>query len=174
LIRIDVKELSAFTPQDHAALDGLREHIEFGLPPTTWTPGEETPWRVLLWEDDQLVSHVGILERTIDVGGQSVHVAGIRSVMTRPTHRGKGFASQAMTRAAEHIATSMPQAEHGLLCCLDIRVPLYRSLGWSVIPDRTIYAQPEGPTVCPVNIMVKPFRGKPWPAGEVNLKGLPW
>jgi GNAT superfamily N-acetyltransferase len=174
LNRLELKNLADFTPEDHAALKDLQEQITFGLPPTTWTPGELTPWRVLLWEDDRLISHVGILERTIDVGSQPVHVAGIRSVMTRPTHRGQGYASQAMTRAADFIAESLPHAEHGLLCCLDIRVPLYRSLGWSVIPDRTIYDQPEGPTVCPVNIMVKPFRGIPWPAGEVNLKGLPW
>jgi GNAT superfamily N-acetyltransferase len=173
-VRIEVRPLAEFTAREHAALDELRSHIEFGLPPTTWLPGEQTPIRVLLWEDDRLVRHVGIMERTIEVGGQPVHVAGIRSVMTLPSHQGKGYASQAMARAAEYVAESMPQAEHGLLCCLDIRVPLYSRLGWSVIPDRTIYEQPEGPTVCPVNVMVKPFRGRPWPGGEVNLKGLPW
>lgn len=173
-VRIEVRELASFDEHTNAEFEVLRSQIEFGLPPTTWYPGELTPIRVLLWEDDRLVSHIGIMERIIEVGGRPVHVAGVRSVMTLPSHQGRGYASQAMTRTAEYIAESMPQAEHGLLCCLDRRVPLYSRLGWSVIPDRTVYEQPEGPTVCPVNIMVKPFRGKPWPGGEVDLKGLPW
>jgi GNAT superfamily N-acetyltransferase len=172
--RIEVRELSAFGDREHAGLDDLRALIEFGLPPTTWLPSEDTPWRVLLWEDDLLVSHVGVMERTIDVGGQPVHVAGIRSVMTRPSHRGKGYASQAMDRTAAFIADELPKVEHGLLVCLDTRVPLYSRLGWQVVPDRVVYEQPQGLTANPVNTMVKPFRGRPWPAGEVNLKGLPW
>lgn len=171
---IELKKLADFTPAEHAALDDLRGEITFGLPPTTWLPMELTPWRVLVWDDDRMVSHVGIMERTIEVGGRPVHVAGIRSVMTRPSQRGRGLASQAMERAQRFVDDSLPRAEHGLLLCLDVRVPLYSRLGWSVVPDRTIYDQPEGPTVSPVNTMVRPFRGRPWPQGEVNLKGLPW
>jgi len=171
---IAVKRWSDFTDEDRAGFDALREQITFGLPPTTWTPMEETPWRVLLWEDGRLVSHVSVMDRTIQVGGRPVHVAGIRSVMTLPEARGRGYASQLMARAAELIPREIPSAEHGLLLCLDIRVPLYSRLGWRVVDAPTYFEQPEGRTRSQVNTMVKPFKDKPWPAGEVDLCGLPW
>lgn len=173
-LELELKPLAEFTAADHAGLAALRGEIEFGLPPTTWMPLDQTPWRVLGWDDGRIVSHVGIMDRTIAVGGVPVHVAGIRSVMTLPSVRGRGYASCAMTRAAEFIDAEMPKAEHGLLLCLDVRVPLYARLGWSIVPSRTVFEQPEGPTASQVNTMVKPFRGRPWPAGEVDLQGLPW
>lgn len=172
--RVEVKRWADFTEADRAGFYALRGEIEFGLPPTTWMPMPETPWRVLLWEDERLVSHVSVMERTISVGGQPVHVAGIRSVMTLPAARGRGYASRLMERAAELIRDELPQAEHGLLLCLDIRVPLYARLGWRVVEAPTYFEQPEGRTRSQVNTMVKPFRGKPWPLGEVDLRGLPW
>lgn len=172
--RIEFRPLASFTEHDHAQLASLREEIDFALPPTTWMPTGETPWRVLVWQNGHLVSHVGIMERTILVAGAPVHVAGIRSVMTRPALRGKGYASMGMTRAAQYIADEMPRAEHGLLLCLDIRVPLYERLGWLIVREPTYYDQPEGRTRGPVNTMVRPFRGRPWPPGEIDLQGLPW
>jgi GNAT superfamily N-acetyltransferase len=173
-LRVELRPLSAFTSRETEQLASLRDEIEFGLPPTTWLPPADTPWRVLVWQDDLLVSHVGIMERTIHVGGRPVHVAGIRSVMTRPAQRGRGYASAGMVRAAQYVADELPRAEHGLLLCLDIRVPLYSRLGWTVVPARTYFEQPEGRTASLVNTMVKPFRGRPWPPGEIDLQGLPW
>src|SRR5262245_21948601 len=120
-----VKNLADFTEQERDDLRGLSVQIDFGTPPLVWTPMAETPWRILVYEDGQLVTHVSVMERTVRVGGAPVHVAGIRSVMTAPAARGRGHASQAMARAAEFIADELPRAEHGLLLCIDRRVPLY-------------------------------------------------
>lgn len=152
----------------------LRATIDFGLPPTTWLPTATTPWRILTWDGERLVNHLAIMGRTIAVGDADVHVAGIRSVMTLPEMRGRGVASAAMRRAAEHIEREMLDARFGVLFCLDIRVPLYRGVGWEVVDVPTFMDQPEGRTRSTINTMVKSFRGEPWPPGEIDIRGLPW
>jgi hypothetical protein len=172
--RIEVRHLREFGEREHAQLDALRSEIDFGIPPKTWTPGEDTPWRILLWDGDRLASHVGILEREIRAGDEAVTVAGIRSVMTLPALRGRGYASMAVSRASDFIAAELPASQFALLLCLDTRVPLYRRLGYELVGDPTVFEQPTGQTVCAINTMVRPFRGRAWPAGQVDLRGLPW
>ena len=58
--------------------------------------------------------------------------------------------------------------------CLDKRVPLYSRLGWELVRERTVFAQPHGEQVNEINTMVRPFRDRPWPGGPVDLRGLPW
>jgi GNAT superfamily N-acetyltransferase len=172
--RVEVRHLRDFGEREHAQLAALRAEIEFGTPPYQWTSQEDTPWRVLLWDGDRLASHVGILEREIRVGDRPVTVAGIRSVMTLPALRGRGFASQAVARASDFIAGELPASEFALLLCLDTRVPLYSRLGYELVREPTVFEQPGGATVNEINTMVRPFRGRAWPSGPVDLRGLPW
>jgi GNAT superfamily N-acetyltransferase len=172
--RLEVRHLSDFTARDHEQLAALRSEVDFGIPPHTWTASEDTPWRVLLWDGERLASHVGILEREIRVGREPVTVAGIRSVMTLPALRGRGYASRAVSLASAFIADELPKSEFALLICLDTRVPLYRRLGYEVVREPTVFEQPSGPAVNPINTMVRPFRGRTWPSGRVDLRGLPW
>ena len=88
--------------------------------------------------------------------------------------RGRGYASTAMARAADFIENELPRAEFGLLLCIDKRIALYQRAGWQLVTDRVRFEQPEGTVDCPVNVMVRPFRGRAWPAGDVDLRGLPW
>ena len=172
--RIEVRNLRDFTSRDHEQLAALRDEIDFGIPPKTWTASEDTPWRILLWDGDRLASHVGLLEREIAVGDEPVTVAGIRSVMTLPAARGRGYASRAVATAHDFIAAELPSSEFALLICLDTRVPLYRRLGYEVVPEPTVWIQPTGPALNPINTMVRPIRGRAWPSGQVDLRGLPW
>jgi hypothetical protein len=172
--RIELKRWSDFTDHDREQLAALRGQIDFQTPPYSWTSMDDTPWRILTWDGDRLVNHVSVIERDIQVGEQIVPVAGIRSVMTLPSERGKGHASRGMERAAEFITADLPRAEHGLLLCIDIRIPLYERLGWRRVTEQTVFEQPSGQVVGEVNTMVRPFRGRPWPDGRVDLRGLPW
>src|SRR4051812_2221026 len=118
-MRIELRRYEALTEHEHAALADLRTEIDFGTPPYVWTPPEQRPWRFLVWEGERLVTHVGVMERTIRVGGQPLHVGGIYAVMTRPADRGKGHASAALQRAAAFMRDELASAEHGLLVCID-------------------------------------------------------
>ncbi|HEY3110583.1 MAG TPA: GNAT family N-acetyltransferase [Chloroflexota bacterium] len=174
LPRVEVRHLRDFSQRDHEQLAALRGEIDYGIPPHTWTASEDTPWRVLLWDGDRLASHVGILEREIRVGDRPLTVAGIRSVMTLPALRGRGYASMAVSLANDFIAGELPKSQFALLICLDTRVALYRRLGYELVREPTVFEQPGGPAVNPINTMVRPFRGRAWPSGRVDLCGLPW
>lgn len=169
-----MRRYEELTPAENDVLDDLRREIEFGTPPYRWTPPEERPWRILVWEGDRLVTHVGVLERGILVGGRPHHVGGICGVMTRPADRGKGYASAALGRAADFMRDELPRAEHGLLVCIDERLPFYGRLGWQRIDAPVSFEQPGGSRVNEINTMVLPLHGRPWPPGAVDLRGLPW
>ena len=173
-MRIDLRRYEELTDHESEALADLRTEIDFGTPPYEWTPASERPWRFLVWEGDRLVAHVGVMERTIRVGGQPLHVAGVYSVMTRPADRGKGYASAALREAATFMKEQLGEAAHGLLVCIDERLPFYSRLGWQRVDAPVSFDQPGGRQVNEINTMVLPLRGEPWPAGDVDLRGLPW
>src|SRR5919201_374114 len=173
-MRIDLRLFGELTAGERTALDGLRSEIDFGTPPYLWEPAEARPWRFLVWDGERLVSHVGVLQRTVRVGGQPLHVAGVYSVMTRPCDRGRGYAGAALERAEAFMHQELPRAEHGLLMCIDERLPFYRRLGWRRVADRVVFDQPAGRHVSEINTMTLPLRGRDWPPGEVDLCGLPW
>jgi GNAT superfamily N-acetyltransferase len=173
-MRIDLRHVAELTESENDALASLRAEVDFGVPPYQWTPPAERPWRFLVWEDERLVTHVGVLDREVAVGGQPLHVAGVYSVMTRPADRGKGYASAALRRATEFMRDEIPKAEHGMLICLDTRLAFYGHLGWQRVEAPVAFDQPGGRQVNEINTMVLPLRGRPWPAGDVDLRGLPW
>ena len=173
-MRVELRRFEELTEAEHTALADLRSEVDFGVPPYQWTPNPERPWRFLVWEGERLVTHVGVLDREIRVGGQPHHVAGVYAVMTRPADRGKGYASAALEQAATFMRDELPKAQHGLLVCLDTRLPFYGRLGWHKIEAPVGFEQPGGRQFNEINTMVLPLRDRPWPAGEVDLCGLPW
>lgn len=171
--RIEVQHIDALSEDDVARIMALRSRIDFAVPDYVWTPWGEKKWRVLVWAGDELVSHVGILERVVRVGGQPVRVAGLYTVMTAPEWRGKGLASDALRAAADFMRASL-EAEFGLLLCPDARLPFYRALGWRPVEASVVFDQPAGKTVSALNAMYLPLREAEWPAGTLDFCGPPW
>jgi GNAT superfamily N-acetyltransferase len=127
----------------------------------------------LLFEDDRLVSHVGVLQHAVSVGDETVTVGGVGGVVTRPEAQGKGHAKTLMGRVADCFTREWAVAA-GLLFCLPRMVPFYRSLGWEKIEDPVLIEQPDGSVESPMGIMILPCRENCWPGGKVNLNSLPW
>ena len=65
----------------------------------TWVAKEGVRYRVLVYSGQELVSHLRIIERTLNLDGKDVLAAGIGGVMTAPGHHGRGFASMALREA---------------------------------------------------------------------------
>lgn len=67
-MRIELKAESQLTESERHGLARLSAEA---FPPdgddTQWA---QSDWHVLVWEDDEIVSHVEIVERTATVGGQ--------------------------------------------------------------------------------------------------------
>lgn len=145
--------------------------IEFGISLDKLAP---INWHVLAWADETLVCHVGIVEQAATVGGEPVQLGGISGVVTEPDWRGRGLASEAMRRAAEHMRRSTA-ADYGLLLCLQERVTFYGRLGWQQITAPLFFTDWRGETVqTGLAIMMLPLRDRPWAGGRIELSGLPW
>jgi aminoglycoside 2'-N-acetyltransferase I len=138
----------------------------------TWV--EKNDWHVLVLEDDRVVSHVGIVERTVTVEGQPLRVGGIGAVATMPKMQGRGLASAAMRHAGEYLREAL-KVDFGLLVCGPKVEPLYARLGWKMISSPVLVDQPGGKKVnLPGVIMILPCVKQDWPEGTIDLCGLPW
>ena len=64
---------------------------------------------------------------------------------------------------------------HGILLCKPQLEPLYAHLGWSPIVGEVTFTEPDrARQPVPLLVMVRPLTGEPWPAGNVDLAGLPF
>jgi predicted acetyltransferase len=127
----------------------------------------------MVWEDDELVSNVHIIERNALVGGQPVRLGGIGNIATKVEWRGRGYSSLAMKVAQEFLAESL-KVEFGLMTCFAWLVEYYEKMGWKIVADHLIMEQPDGKKMLNYPVLMLPVTRHDWPGGEIDLCGLPW
>lgn len=134
-------------PRDRAALYGLFDIIwkgmarkledaaRFGWP---WDP-VTVPF-VSRDADGTPVSHVGVLDLPVRLGGRDLNVAGVHAVCTHPAHRRRGHFRAAMTEALAFIDTRWKTAK------LHSDKPwLYEPFGFRVVPQHRFRIERSGP-----------------------------
>src|SRR5919202_2170191 len=139
MLHVELRRSEELTAQDRDQLGDLFSQV-WGAPVNagrttvgaiTWAVG--APWAVLVRDDDgDMVCHVGILERTILVGGCPFRVGGIARVATFPEWRRRGAATLAMRKAAEFMRHEL-DVDFGLLFPSRMAAPLYARLGWRAV-----------------------------------------
>ena len=135
-----------------------------------WRPKE---LHFITEDDGRAVSHVGLVRTQVSVGGRELTVAGVGGVVTRPEAQGRRLVHAAMSEAARYMCADMG-VEFGMLFCLPRLTPFYERQGWQLVPDEVEIEQPDGPIVWPYHTMILPCGGRQWPAGRVEVGGLPW
>ncbi len=126
---------------------------------------------------DSIVAHAGIVERTVNVGGDlsKVRVAGVQGFCVSPGYRGTGLSKRMMLRA-------MTEADErgfdaGLLFCIDAVKTVYSRMGWQRI-DSDVYMLDDrkGKISIPSkNItMFYPLGKRQFPPGDIDLAGADW
>ena len=126
-------------------------------------------------EDDggRPVAAAGLVMAEITAGGERVTVAGIGGVIVAREHRGRGHA-RAVVRAVLERAGELG-AGHAVLFCLADRRGLYARLGFTEVPGPVRVDQPGGSRTIPMHTMRLALRpGEQWPAGPVEVPGLPF
>jgi hypothetical protein len=163
-----VKEL---TDEDRRRLFGWGENI-FGIEDNkyVWRPKD---LHFILYADDVAMSHVGLVEQTVDVAGVAVRVAGVGGVATNNEAHGRGYAQKTLRFAEKYMCEEL-KVEFGLLFCLDRLKPFYERQNWQLVNDAVEFEQPSGRMVSTMNVMVLPCGERAWPAGAVALQSLPW
>lgn len=133
-------------------------------------------WNVMGRLEGKLVSQIGIVDRTIRVGGQSLPVAGVGGVATHPACRKSGFAGVLLNAALEQMRQRRPQDAYdfAVLFCSNHIIPFYTKRGFCPVQN-PVYVLESGKWVLfEDNKMVLPLSAKPWPEGEMDVYGRSW
>ena len=133
----------------------------------------KSDWRVVVRIGDRYVCHAAITERVVTVGGETVKLAGIGNLMTPPAWRGRGLAAAAMREAAAFMGDTL-RVEFGLLLCSADLVSFHCKLDWRHVNAPVTFDQPSGRVRWDEAVMVLPCTDRTWPAGHIDLCGLPW
>jgi aminoglycoside 2'-N-acetyltransferase I len=137
----------------------------------TWASPQ---WSVLLWDDEELVSRVGLLIREIVSNGETKSIGGIGGVMTHPEKQGQGLASQALREAARLFNEELKLA-YALLFCRPHLVEFYKRLLWKPFEGLVFVEQPQGRIEFSANgAMLLDVRESAPLRGVLDLNGLPW
>jgi predicted GNAT family N-acyltransferase len=169
---INIRLENGLSDEERKTLFGWGEDI-FGLDDKLyrWRPKDR---HFIVEEGGRVVSHVGVLETTVKAGGREVSVGGVGGVVTVPEAQRRGHVHAAMRRAAEFMCDEL-KVEFGMLFCLPQLAPFYARQGWQLVEEAIEFEQPSGTVVSsPFRIMVLPCGGRVWPAGKVEVEGLPW
>lgn len=130
-------------------------------------------WAVMVWEEDDLVSNVHIIERLAKVGNSMVKLGGIGNIATKVEWRRRGYASAALKVAQEFLRDPL-KVDFGLMIATEERISHYEKLGWLVVADSMMIDQPDGKTTFNISVMILPVCKQDWEEGTIDLCGLPW
>jgi predicted N-acetyltransferase YhbS len=137
--------------------------------------GSAPAYSALLQDGDQIVGHVGVVDRTISVGGTAVRAAGVQNVFVLPNHRGKGLSARLMDDAMREAAVR--RFSCGLLFCVPSLEPVYVRCGWRSLGFREVVRVENGREL-PIpgkNItMFYPLHLVALPDGLIHLQGNDW
>jgi predicted GNAT family N-acyltransferase len=152
--------------------------------------GEREPWgggaaEGLAWADKQrhlglragdgaLVAIAGAMIADIEVeGAERFQVVGIGGVFVTPHERGRGHVRRLLEPLLETAASMGP--DRAMLFCRTELMALYGKLGFLEIPPPVRARQPDGTIEMPMRAMWRALAaGAAWPAGRVQVHGLPF
>jgi len=177
-MKVELVETGSFSTAQQKALDELRAAV---YPPEVveTLPGRlfrwaEPQWSVLLWDEGQLVTRVGLLQREIISNGTQKKIGGIGRVMTHPAKQRQGLAGQALDEAHMFFDTELG-ASYALLFCQLKLVRFYKRLGWKTFSGKVFVEQPAGKVDFSANgAMLMDVTEKAPKEGTLDLNGLPW
>lgn len=139
--------------------------------------GSAPDWSVIMRDPSgRIIAHVGIVDRAIRVGTQSVRVGGIQNVFVLPEFRGQGLSDRVMEQAAD---VMLQQAmDFGLLFCLSGLVKVYQRTGWKLIEPVEIARIDEHGATLPISdghvTMYLKLHDHVFPGGPILLQGNDW
>ena len=177
-MRVEVVATEKFSDIQKKALDRLRAAV---YPPEVieTLPGRffswaAPQWSILLWDQDELATRVGLLKREILSDGVKKSIGGIGGVMTHPAKQGQGLASQAMQEAFKQFDTNL-KVSFALLFCRPHLIEFYQRLSWRPFQGKVFVEQPQGKIEFSMNgAMVIDVREQAPLNCTLDLNGLPW
>lgn len=170
-MRIEVKSASELSTFERARQDCVVTSSLYAfLTGTKWAAAD---WTVMVWEDEDLVTNVHIVDRVIQVGDQQVRLGGIGNVATKVEWRKRGYARSAL-KTAQNFLRDPLKVDFGMMIATEPMVARYEKMGWKMAAQSMRVDQPDGKTTLNYPVMILPVCKQEWPAGAIDLCGLPW
>ena len=159
-----------FDTLDRLAFGDITVEEDPEFPPIQWATPD---WMAMGFLNGQLVTQLCIPKREIMVGKEKVWVAGLGGMATHPKfqHQGLGSALLARTAAFMQDAVHVP---FGLLICADKTARFYQRSHWKMAAHSLYFTQDQQRRMMNPCVMVLQLTDRPWPPGEIDLRGLPW
>lgn len=168
---IRIKETNQITDEQYQRLFGWdKDPFNLTFKYLKWRKKE---YSILVYNNEDLMSHVGLLKHSIKLPDETLIIGGVGSVITIPEAQGKGYATAGMKYAAKYIK-EIYKADFGILVCNKELVPFYKKLRWKLLPSPIFFDQPDGKIKSPLEVMYFKTGDKEW-NNEINyFKSLPW
>jgi GNAT superfamily N-acetyltransferase len=126
------------------------------------------------YEDGKAVAHAGTLRHVVHHNGSDLCLGGLKSVLTSPDARGKGYGSKVIQAATDHMAQEL-SVNFGLLFCKESLLEFYTDLGWEHVTNDVIIIHPEdGKKPWPREVMIHKVGPAEWPTETIDLDSFPW
>lgn len=138
----------------------------------TWAPKERH--LALSVAGGRLIAIAGLVRAEVVLAAAGrFPVVGVGSVFVTSRRRGRGLVRELLEPLLETAAEMGP--EHAMLFCRPQLTALYAKLAFVEIQEPVSVQQPDGPVEMPLRSMWRALReGASWPAGRVELQGLPF
>jgi hypothetical protein len=125
-------------------------------------------------DDGKLAAVGGVTVGAVSVsGGEPFPVVGFGGLIVRRDFRGSGLMTPLMDRMVAIGDELGPDL--AMIFCEESLVPVYVGRGYTAIDGEVHVDQPDGRITMPIPALWRPIRpGPPWPAGPVEVDGLPF
>lgn len=150
----------------HELLDNLliwsihiRKYLYWSSKPT---------WRVMLYENNDLVGSLSVVQRQVVHNGNRLNIAGVGNVGIKKEYQGKGYA-QGMLKTVEN--KLMKNFHCALLFCDEKRTKLYEKVGYLKIRKPVTYYSKSSLKKEPVS-MILPMNMNPIELTSIINNGL--
>jgi len=133
----------------------------------------EKEYSILVYDNEDLMSHVGLLKHSINLPEETLIIGGFGSVITIPEAQGQGYATFGLKYASKYIKEKY-KTDFGVLFCNQGLVPFYKKLSWELIPSPIFIDQPEGKIKSPLEVMYLKTGSKEWNKEIDYFESFPW
>ncbi len=132
-------------------------------------------YTAVISDSEKALCQVAVMDRTVSIDGEQVHVAGVANVFVVPQQRGKGLCDTALEAAMSE--AKKRGFDFGLLFTHSPTDRVYTRNGWVEIKDRKFVRVENGEESVLSAERIKmyyPLKSEDFPAGDVHLQGDRW
>ena len=172
-MRIDRQEEFLLPKKTKKAISALLHSCFPGYPTNQIYYKYPPSFRYLVWDDQDLIGHMGVVTRLISHQGDLYPIFGIMDLCIAPAHQQKKLGSQ-LLRELESLGRD---SDIDFILLVAKEYDLYLNNGfrrvdnlckWLILSDNKTLGLVQRPLP---DLMVKPLQLKKWPIGKIDLMG---